>query len=75
MNQEDFMAGAWASFVAWASREPDILAQFKAETGKSFSAPFVKDFVLWVTERHWGFDEAPLAYRAANEDKRQHKTA
>ena len=82
--RRDFMDIAWRDFINFAAQYPDILAQFKAETGHSYGAPVsgiaamideatgypekvTEEFVLWVTERHWGIDEAPEKVRAAIE--------
>lgn len=37
--KDDFMAVAWAGFVQWAAKQPDILERFEAETGMSFRPP------------------------------------
>jgi len=35
MPQDPLMAQAWADCLRWAIGEPDVLARFTAETGKS----------------------------------------
>lgn len=81
MDRRGFMDIAWRDFINFAAREPDIIAQFNAETGRHYGAPATpieamiddasgrleddtNEFVLWVTERHWGIDEAPEKVRA-----------
>jgi len=34
MTREEFLSSAWASFVDWASRNDEIVAQFESETGE-----------------------------------------
>ena len=38
-RDSDIGAIAWRDFLTWAAQEPEILAQFKATTGLSFSPP------------------------------------
>ena len=56
------MEGAWAAFIMWASREPDVLARYRGETG--YTSASAESFVVWVTETLWGMEEAPAAFRA-----------
>lgn len=36
-GEEEFMAGAWAAYLLWASKQPQLLLQFTKETGKRFA--------------------------------------
>ena len=38
VSDGDLMVGAYVGFLNWAVAEPDMLAQFKEETGLSFPA-------------------------------------
>lgn len=39
MTKDDLMMIAWRDFCVWAAQEPDAVAAFNAETGRSFQAP------------------------------------
>lgn len=61
---------AWRDFITWASRDPDTIARFKAQTASQWpeveneagmdSAQF---FIEWATEEMWRLDNAPDAIR------------
>lgn len=71
MTDADFGYPAWRGFVEWSFKQPSMRAQFAAETGRKFPAPngdheaYAKAFTLWVSEAHWGLDEAPEEVRRA----------
>lgn len=90
IGRQDFMDAAWYSFVIWASKKPEMLAEYAEATGKNFGSgpspidrlidratghkPDVQkeaeDFMLWVTEHHWGIDDAPDGIKQLAKEKR-----
>jgi len=79
--RDAFMGIAWRDFILFASENPDMQAEFKADTGFDLAAgksvidtlidaatgydtDKLEAFILWVTEKHWGMNEAPASYRA-----------
>ena len=35
----EYMTGAWASFILWASKKPSVVARFRIDTGCKYQAP------------------------------------
>lgn len=76
---------AWASFVVFATNDPDVRAEFTKATGVTLLfkvepgtprevieaelAARMEHFIEWVTREHYGLAEAPEAYRKSLEKK------
>lgn len=80
MTADEFNVLAWREFLDWAISHPAVRAQFAGETGICLDQierepggdgaaghPAVRAFVRWATEKHWGIEHAPAAYRAVIE--------
>lgn len=39
MKESEFMEAAWAGFITWAFDNPEMRAQFEAETGQKYAPP------------------------------------
>lgn len=82
MTRDDIREIAFRDFLTWAISEPEMVAAFDRDTGRTLGGKpkngleMVIDeatgklnsdvfaFMLWVTEHHWGIDEAPAKIRA-----------
>jgi len=80
--RDAFMEIAWRDFILFASENPEMRADFRADTGfdlvaeksaidavidavTGYNTDKLEAFVLWATEKHWGMNNAPAAYRAS----------
>ena len=77
---------AWKDFIYWAFGSEEMRGAFERQTktppmgrspievmvdqGTGFEQEYLRKFVLWATEFHWGMDYAPESVREELENKK-----